>query len=536
MRSSDLFSDDTGPAGEPAVDAAIEAELRVFEREEVRRLGLEAPPRQWRDRNTRVFTKAQRGRTTILFGGLTRTHDTLIASGVAALGYSAKALPCPDNQSLQYGKEFCNRGQCNPTYFTVGNLLRYLVHLRDKEGVSVADIISNYVFMTMGTCGPCRFGTYVTEYRKALRDAGFDGFRVVDIKQERGAEQLGRDFAVQLDARLCVTAAKCVIAGDVLNMMGYRIRPYEAVPGATDAAMERCLVILREAIGDRRSVLRALRLCRRELARVEVDWLRPKPKVVIIGEFWAMTTEGDGNYRLQRFLEQEGAEVEIPILSTWILYNIWCIEQDTRALMNLKLRGVEARHSESMSPQRLLLYLRLGRVVFEHCFYAFARAIGLRGYRLANMADRARISHRYYSTQLRGGEGHLEVGEVIASVRKDRANLVISVKPFGCMPSSGVSDGIQALVTARFPGANFLPVETTGDGAVNVYSRVQMALFKARMKAEHDYRAALDATGLSAKDAAARIATRPRFRSAVAYPAHFTAVTAANCIHELASS
>ena len=47
------------------------------------------------------------------------------------------------------------------------------------------------------------------------------------------------------------------------------------------------------------------------LAQVQVDRLQPKPKVAIIGEFWAMTTEGDGNYRLQRFLESEGAEVDI---------------------------------------------------------------------------------------------------------------------------------------------------------------------------------------------------------------------------------
>ena len=507
--------------------ATVEAQPRSVEREEARQPSLDAPPRQWRDRNPREFTSAQRHRTTILFGGLTRIHDMLIESAVTALGYCAKALPCPDNQSLQYGKEFGNRGQCNPTYFTVGNLLRYLIRLRDEEGMSVDDIVSNYVFMTMGTCGPCRFGTYVTEYRKALRDAGFDGFRVVDIKQDRGVGQLGRDFAVRIDARLCLMVAKCVIAGDLLNMMGYRIRPYEVVAGATDSAMERCLAFLCAALRGGRSVLRALNRCRRELARVEVDWLRPKPKVLIIGEFWAMTTEGDGNYRLQRFLEQEGAEVEIPILSNWILYNIWCTEEDTRTLMQPGPNTAASR--------RLLLYLWLGRTAFERCFYAFARAIGLRGYRLANMAAMARISHRYYPTQLRGGEGHLEVGEVIDSVKEDRANLVVSVKPFGCMPSSGVSDGIQSLVTSRFPGANFLPVETTGDGAVNVYSRIQMALFKARAKAEHDYRAALDAAGLSAAEAATRIAARPRLRSAVSYPSHNTAVTAANCVHEVAS-
>ena len=41
---------------------------------------------------------------------------------------------CPDNEALRYGKEFGNRGQCNPTYFTVGNLVKYLVRAARREG------------------------------------------------------------------------------------------------------------------------------------------------------------------------------------------------------------------------------------------------------------------------------------------------------------------------------------------------------------------------------------------------------------------
>jgi len=48
------------------------------------------------------------------------------------------------------------------------------------------------------------------------------------------------------------------------------------------------------------------------------------------------------------------------------------------------------------------------------------------------------------------------------------------------MPSSAVSDGIQSLVLSHYPQANFLSIETSGEGAANFYSRVQMALFKAK--------------------------------------------------------
>jgi predicted nucleotide-binding protein (sugar kinase/HSP70/actin superfamily) len=59
-------------------------------------------------------------------------------------------------------------------------------------------------------------------------------------------------------------------------------------------------------------VLKALWRGRKILQKVELDRLKPKPKVAIIGEFWAMTTEGDGNYHLQRFLEVAKLILNVP--------------------------------------------------------------------------------------------------------------------------------------------------------------------------------------------------------------------------------
>ena len=138
-------------------------------------------------------------------------------------------------RSLQFGKEFGNRGQCNPTYFTVGNLVKYLCTLRDQHGMSTEHIIKNYVLLTAGACGPCRFGMYVTEYRKALRDAGFDGFRVVLFQQTGGfSRRPGRRSGLEMTPPFFWAMVKALVAGDVLNALGYRIRPYEVTAGDTD--------------------------------------------------------------------------------------------------------------------------------------------------------------------------------------------------------------------------------------------------------------------------------------------------------------
>jgi hypothetical protein len=81
------------------------------------------------------------------------------------------------------------------------------------------------------------------------------------------------------------------------------------------------------------------------------------------------------------------------------------------------------------------------------------------------------------------------------------------------MPSAGVSDGVQTAITEKFPGTIFCPVETSGDGRVNFYSRVQMYLFKAKQAAQAEYQRALDEQGVTREQVAAFLEANPKFRS-----------------------
>ena len=110
----------------------------------------------------KTFNAGQRGQTTLLFGGLTWKHEKLVHAALEGLGYLAEALPTPNVNAFQLGKEYGNNGQCNPTYFTVGNLVQYLQSL-EEQGLTKQEIIDRYVFFTAGACGPCRFGMYEAE-------------------------------------------------------------------------------------------------------------------------------------------------------------------------------------------------------------------------------------------------------------------------------------------------------------------------------------------------------------------------------------
>jgi hypothetical protein len=124
----------------------------------------------------------------------------------------------------------------------------------------------------------------------------------------------------------------------------------------------------------------------------------------------------------------------------------------------------------------------------------------------------------------------------VLTVKKKKATMVISVKPFGCMPSSGVSDGVQTIVTEKHPDAVFLPIETSGDGAVNVYSRVQMMLFKARKLAKEEVAAALEETGMTLAEVYELQERLPWLRRTLHHTAHSykASSSAANFIYEAA--
>ena len=513
-------------------------ELQKHEARERERLGI--PPKAlWRETGIQAkFSRSERPNVTLLLGGLTKSHDRLIEGAFRGLGYGVRALDCPTYDALRVGKEFGNRGQCNPTYFTVGNLVSELQRLMSEEGLTKQQVVDRYVFLTAGACGPCRFGMYVTEYRKALRDAGFDGFRVLLFQQQGGLKQAtGEEEGLQMNPKFFVALLKALLAGDAINALAYRIRPYEVVPGSTNQAMEKAKTYCYEALLKGHSVLRALYRSRKYFAGVEIDPLRVVPKVSIIGEFWAMTTEGDGNYHLQEFIEQEGGEVDIQIVTNWLLYNIWEVRFDTqqraalrgtdgtnRGLQNMGELGVFRRNMTLLAADRAL----------RAAFFTYARALGLRGYPLSDMYKIAELAAPYYNNDLRGGEGHMEVGKVILNVVNKKTTLTVSVKPFGCMPSSGVSDGVQSLIVEKFPGTLFCAVETSGDGAVNFQSRLQMYLSKAKQGAREELDSTLKQYNLTLENMREYLARHPALGSPMFIAPHRARTRIADLVHATA--
>jgi predicted nucleotide-binding protein (sugar kinase/HSP70/actin superfamily) len=499
---------------------------------------------QYRRPLERSFTAEERDKVTILVGGLTRKHEEFIRAVFQGSGYRCELLPIPDRESFLLGKEFGNNGQCSPAYFTSGALIQYLRGL-EAEGMSRGEIVDNYLYFTAGSCGPCRFGTYAAEYRLALQNAGYNGFRVVRFQQDEGIRQKTSAPGLKYTIDFGLGMLKVLFLGDVLNDLAYNVRAYEVNPGETDRVIQVCMQDLCDHLRDYKApdlfdrmprwvsaplskneiargllnfiykmrhhlrgkeFLEVLERCCKRIDGIAVDRTRLRPIVKIIGEFWAQTTESGGNYWMFDFLEKEGAQVQPEAIGTWIAYLL----AHARMQMYPK-RGLDSQSREparwdlrqrwqnEIGFQKKRALLAFGEWLYTRLYHQVIKSLGSTAHTLVPQMQLAHLADPFYKRLARGGEGYLEVGKNIYYHKNKLCHMVLSLKPFGCLPSSQ-SDGIQSAVTSRFKDMIFLPIETSGEGEVNAHSRVQMALGEAKAKAKAEFQEALACTGKKIED------------------------------------
>jgi len=499
----------------------------------------------------RSFKAEDRDHVTILFGGLTWKHEKLIQAVFQGSGYKCVMVPTPNVAGFQLGKEYGNNGQCNPTYFTVGNLVGYLQEL-ERRGESREDVINNYVFFTAGSCGPCRFGMYEAEYRFALKNAGYDGFRVLLFQQQEGINAASGEPGLKFTVDFGMGMLNALHIGDTLQDLIHQIRPYEVNKGETDRIFPEVGDRLAECLRERppfeileatsgfiksylsrpekkklkntlntlgkirenlygKPFMNALEEARERMNSIDVDRTRVKPLVKITGEFWAQTTEGDGNFHMFRFLEREGSQVLVEPIATWVAYLLYQAKYVAQRKRNVEQYSTRSKWQAEINYRKKILGVAVGEKLWEHFYHRVTRKLGGITHELAPQPELDALAAPFYNRYARGGEGHLEVGKNIYYTVHKMAHMVLSLKPFGCMPSAQ-SDGAQSAVINRFKDMIFLPIETSGEGEVNAHSRVQMALGEAKAKARLEFEQCLQKSGHSLDDIRGYIEENPELK------------------------
>lgn len=388
-----------------------------------------------------------------LVGGLGWPHDELSAAGLRAQGHDATALGALDVDALERGRGALPRGQCAPMLYTTGALLRAV-----EAGGRPVDVLS------VQSCGPCRYALFGKGWQGALRGRGLPEVRLRELGQSPDA------LAQELGHRGAAAALEILVVADVLVECANRLRPYELAAGSIDEAARAAGRAIANRIADGE---RPIEAARSQRAWHEGLWRvteRPLGRAVLIGEPWSLHVEGDGQLRLPSVLARAGVEVEVPPLALWLSYLLW--------------QARTAPWGGGPGPDAArLASVRAAEAALATTMESACDAAGLAGFELPSMDELAELARPLLSPALRGGYGHLEVALAVRARRERRAHVVFSLKSFGCIPSSGVSD---AIVPTALEGLPFLALEVCADGEAARESRLMMRVASALDEAERE--------------------------------------------------
>jgi predicted nucleotide-binding protein (sugar kinase/HSP70/actin superfamily) len=156
-----------------------------------------SPSQAYRAYSARPFKREERGEVEILFGGLHWRLEKVIQATLENVGYRARPLPTATKDDLLLGRELADIGQCCPTSFVTGNLAGFL----KSEAVRIGPegVADKYVYLTAGACGACRFGQYHQSYELALRNLGFESFRLFLMEQDKLEQQGFAGGGIEID-------------------------------------------------------------------------------------------------------------------------------------------------------------------------------------------------------------------------------------------------------------------------------------------------------------------------------------------------
>jgi predicted nucleotide-binding protein (sugar kinase/HSP70/actin superfamily) len=482
------------------------------------------------------FTRAERDSVTILFGGLHWRVERILQAVLESGGNKAEVLPVATKEDLLTGRETADIGQCCPTSFTTGNLVNFL---KKKSGeIGAEEVSKKFVYLTAGSCGACRFGQYHQSYELGLRNSGLEAFRMFLLAQDELDQKaaMGDGFDMNLPVTLgCLWA---IFTTDLVQDLEYQVRPYEVVPGATEAVVKESVELLYEVFRRRpqmgpyksvawylttRHFVKAMREIRRKFATIELDRLRAKPTVKITGEFYLQTVEGDPNYNIHRWLEAEGAEVYPAGITVWMDY-----------LLRLGLQKFEDYSGVERGARLKLGIGRAVQAIYRGVFGRLRRAMGNLAHELPYQLELRRLAAPYFNHRLDGGEGDMLIGKAIWAHTKKKAHMICELSPYSCMPNT-MSVGAMSGVIGKFPDLLYAPLEIKGDAEVHALSRCQMILTEAKKRAQREFDEALEKSDMTLDAIRAYLDAHPKMKRADYKVPHMgCAGTAANMVLHVA--
>jgi len=364
-------------------------------------------------------------------------HEVLVKC-FEKVGIRACGLPPADEDVLKLGRGNSSCKECLPLQTTVGCMMKYL---RDDRP---AGEITAY-FMP-GASGPCRFGQYNVFSRRLIERYRIPDVAVLTLNAANGYMGLGDRFTLP--------AWRGIVMGDIMYEIWSTLL---AAAADRDQAMQ---VFSREWSAIVNVVGKPWKAIRRQIGSTvqtlsQIPLKMPYdqiPKISLIGEIYVRNDP----ISLQKLVEKmadRGFIVRTSQVSEWIKYVDWLIKnriEGDKPDVPFWIRHLVKRHVD-----------RKIRALFAPSGLFFDEVL--------DVDDLITAGEKFVSPKLTG-EAILTVGAALHEILHPACG-VISIGPFGCMPSRVA----ESILSERFTRGEKLELlqRTNGSAAVHCETILQ---------------------------------------------------------------
>jgi predicted CoA-substrate-specific enzyme activase len=329
------------------------------------------------------------------------------SAAIRSLGIHSVPLPMPDPEALRIGRGATTCKECLPMLLTAGSVLKY-VQDNHREGEIIV------YFMPKST-GPCRFGQYNVYLRKFIRKNRLPDVAVLTLSDDNSYAGLGSKFSYR--------AWQAIVISDVMEDIRQAILVMAKEPEmAMDIFAQEWKRIL-QAIERKNgvSVEKQLHSSAKRLNAIPKKYPISEAKfVAIIGEIYvrrdALSRQG-----LTDYLAQRGFISRIAPVGEYIYYSHYLLKHK---LSRVKLTFLEKLDYRFKDFFQFRIESKFKKILAHSGFYE---------YETIDVGKTVEHASHLISPYM-AGESILTVGLGLREIISTACG-VISIGPFGCMPS-----------------------------------------------------------------------------------------------------
>ncbi len=402
------------------------------------------------------FTEEMRREYTILIPTMLPMHFKIIQAIFNSNGYKTVLLENMGDEVKQCGLRYVHNDTCYPALLVIGQFIDAL-NSGGYDPHKVALLITQ-------TGGGCRASNYLSLLRKALAKAGYDYIPVLSLN----FSGLEKHPGFKLTVPMLFKAVHGILLGDLLMLLHNQVRPYEKVPGTSQALCDSWTRKLEGIMAQKRVPYKKIKKICVEILH-DFDAIergpRNKVRVGIVGEIFVKFSPL-GNNHLEDFLVSENAEVVLPGLMDFCLYCVYNGIVDHKLYGTGKLYATACRVIDKylLKKQKDLI-----RLIEENSSFSAMTPF-----------DHTRtLTKGYIGLGAKMGEGWLLTAEMLELIEQG-VNNIVCTQPFGCLPNHIMGKGMMKPIKENHPGVNIVAIDyDPGATKINQENRIKLMLANA---------------------------------------------------------